>query len=118
MTFIPSRQGRKLSAPDRIIEIAIAIGSHKLLSSDRVSFVEESLVEHRLAQPSVPIVVNVDLSETSKGDRIAIGNPEICDRDRMLGEENWGRTKHRRIPESECDCQGRVPKRSLPRKTL
>ena len=35
----------------------------------------------------------------------------------VLGEGKWGRTKYRRIPESEGDRKGRVPKCSLPRKT-
>ena len=30
----------------------------------------------------------------------------------------WGRTKYRRIPEGEGDWKGRVPKCSLPRKSL
>ena len=34
-----------------------------------------------------------------------------------LGERKWGRTKYRRIPESESDRKGRVPRCSLPRKT-
>ena len=33
-----------------------------------------------------------------------------------MGEGKWGRTKYRRIPESEGDWKGRVPKCSLPRK--
>ena len=35
-----------------------------------------------------------------------------------FGEEKWGRKKCRRIPNRVGDWQGRVPKRSLPRKTL
>ena len=37
-----------------------------------------------------------------------------------LGEGKWGRTKYRRIPKSEGDWKGRVPKCSLPtrKKTL
>ena len=37
---------------------------------------------------------------------------------KILGEGKWGGTKYRRIPESQGDWKGRVPKCSLPRKTL
>ena len=38
--------------------------------------------------------------------------------DDRLGEGKWGRKKCRRIPKCEGDWQGRVPKCSLPRKSL
>ena len=42
------------------------------------------------------------------------GTPECWEN--ALGEGKWGRTKYRRIPESEGDWKGQVPKCSLPRK--
>ena len=51
--------GRGLSAPDCTIEVAITIVIAKILIARSGVFCRGGLIERRLAQPSVPVIVNV-----------------------------------------------------------
>ena len=68
--FTGSGDFYELRAPDRAIEVAIAIVIAKtLFAQSGVSCLRGGVVEDRLAQPSLPILVN-DSMESLRGSRI------------------------------------------------